>query len=77
MHPADINAALIKRGYTQTRIAELVGATQAFVSNVVHNRTKSRPVANAIAAAIDKPVNEIWPGVYEGEVRPGRPRAVA
>lgn len=64
MHPADINAALIKNGRSQTRIAELLGIDQSLVSSTVHGRLRSRPTAAAIAAAIDKPIEEIWPGQY-------------
>lgn len=64
MHPADINAALIKSGRTQTRIADLLDVEQSLVSSVVHGRIRSRPTAAAIAAAIDKPIAEIWPGKY-------------
>lgn len=69
MHPADINAALIKNGRTQRRIADLLGIDQSLVSSVVHSRLRSRPVAAAIAAAIDKPIDEIWPGKYPGDGR--------
>lgn len=76
MHPADINAALIKRGYNQTRIADILDVRQCHVSHVIYGRIKSNRVAAAIAAAIDTPISQIWPGVYDAP-RGGRPRAAA
>lgn len=70
MHPADINAALIKRGLNQTRVAELIGVDQSLVSSVITGRFKSRPVAAAIAGAIDIPLDDLWPGQYHS--KPGR-----
>ncbi len=67
MHPADINAALIKRGLNQTRIAEQVGVTRAAVSATVLGVGASRRIADAIAEAVGMTVDQLWPGRYSGE----------
>ncbi len=64
MHPADINAALIKCGTNQTQIAERLGVTQSTVSYVIWGRVRSRRVAHAIAKATGLPVDQLWPGRY-------------
>lgn len=75
MHPADINAALVKRGTNQTRVAELLDVDQSLVSKVIKGTFKSRPVAAAISAATGIPLNDLWPGQYEA--KPGRARTRA
>jgi lambda repressor-like predicted transcriptional regulator len=64
MHPADINAALLKAGANQTRIAEKHNVSCNAVSSVIHGRMKSRRLANAIAKVTGIPVNTLWPGKY-------------
>ena len=54
MHPADIKAALWKRGIKQKQIADEVGVTQMSVSEVINKRRVSDRVMKAVARAIDK-----------------------
>ena len=64
MHPADIKAALNKKGSSQAKIAyDLKRGTQT-VSNVVNGRSTSRLIAQAIADEIGLTLDEIWPGRY-------------
>jgi lambda repressor-like predicted transcriptional regulator len=67
MHPADIQAALRKRGVSQADIARRLNITKAGISFVIHGRSKSRRVAAAIARITGIPVGELWPGVYEDQ----------
>ena len=64
MHPADINAALIKSGTNQTIIAEGLGISHVCVSHVIYGRSTSRRVAEAIAKATGFSLQQLWPGRY-------------
>lgn len=64
MHPADIQAALKKRGSSQTKIAATAKVTPAHVSYVIVGRTKSRRIANLISQATGISVDRLWPGKY-------------
>jgi lambda repressor-like predicted transcriptional regulator len=70
MHPADITAALKKRGSSQSEIARSVvgrrghGVTPGAVYLVVKGLTKSRSIASRISAVTGIPVAELWPGKY-------------
>lgn len=64
MHPADIKAALEKRGTNQTRIAEAMKVSRPTITYVIQGRTKSRRIAEAISKATGIPVNKLWPGKY-------------
>jgi lambda repressor-like predicted transcriptional regulator len=69
MHPADIKAALQKKGYTQTQVAVMAKrrhghAHKSAVSRVIAGDLKSSDLARLIARLIEMPVNQIWPGKY-------------
>lgn len=65
MHPADIQAAIRKTGSNQAEIAARLGLTEAAVSLVIHSRSKSRRIADAIADITGLSLKKLWPGVYE------------
>ena len=46
-------------------MADQLSLSRMTVSNVIHGRSTSRRVADAIASLIEQPVNRIWPGQYE------------
>jgi lambda repressor-like predicted transcriptional regulator len=69
MHYADIIAALTKRGWNLTRIAEAEGVNVSSVSRVVRGTGRSISVARRIARIIGVPVNTLWPDAY-GKPRP-------
>lgn len=69
MHPADIKAALQKRGSSQAKIAEAAKVTAAHVSYVVQGRSKSRRIANLISNATGISVDRMWPGKYDTDQR--------
>lgn len=64
MHPADIKAALQKRGTNQSKIAETLSLSRSTVTYVIQGRSKSRRVAEAISTATGIPVERLWPGKY-------------
>ncbi len=64
MHPADIQAALKKRGKTQADIATDLAVSRPHVAYVIQGRSKSRRVAEAISKATGIPVDRLWPGKY-------------
>lgn len=65
LHPADIKAAIEKKGATQAAIAREFGRSPMAVWNVIHGRTKSRKIADRIAEITGLPLRKLWPGVYE------------
>lgn len=64
MHPADIKAALQKRGTNQSKIAEALNLSRSTITYVIQGRSKSRRVADAISKATGIPVDRLWPGKY-------------
>lgn len=64
MHPADIKAALQKRGTNQSKIAETMNVSRSTVTYVIQGRSKSGRVAQAISQATGIPVDRLWPGQY-------------
>lgn len=64
MHPADIKAALQKRGYWITDVARGLGVTPSAVSLIVRGEKKSRRVAREISRLTGIPVGRLFPGQY-------------
>jgi len=52
---------LKENGYTQTRIAKLLGVTVVHVNNVLSGKRKNPRVREVIALACRKRVEDIWP----------------
>lgn len=71
MHPEDIKASIRKRNTSQSGIAASLGITVMTVSHVINGRGKSARVAKRISEVIGLPVDEIWPGKYSTNVKPG------
>jgi lambda repressor-like predicted transcriptional regulator len=61
MHAADINAAMIKAGTNQTKLAAQIGVDQSLVSLVVHGKSRNPRVAAAIANATGLPIERLFP----------------
>ena len=61
MKPNEILAALMLKGIRLVDIARRFNVTRGVVSNIIHGRTQSRRIQAAIAKAIDKDVDEVWP----------------
>lgn len=71
MHPAQIKAALEMAGYTQARIARLLGRKNSMVvSHVIHGRSRSRLIELRIAAVLGKSPHQIWPDWYTPDDEP-------
>jgi lambda repressor-like predicted transcriptional regulator len=64
MHPADIKAALAKRGSSQAKIAAAAKVSRAHVSYVIQGRSKSRRVAELISQVTGISIDRLWPGKY-------------
>lgn len=64
MHPADIQAAMKKAQVAQADIARKLRVSEATVSKVVYDQSRSRRVANAISRAVGIPVSTLWPDAY-------------
>lgn len=72
MHPADIHAALIKKGTNQTIIAEKLKVSPAAVTLVIKGTSTSRRIAKAISEATGLSVHTLWPGRYQHARRNAR-----
>lgn len=60
MAPDDIRAELIRRGITQTEIADALGRSQGYVGNVIAGRRRDHDIEVEIAARIGKPVHRVF-----------------
>lgn len=65
MHPADIKAALEKKGRPAVKVARRLHINKATVSRVIHGRDTSRRVADEISRVTGIPISQLWPGRYE------------
>jgi len=64
VHPADIEAALKKRGSSQAAIARALNVSGNAVWLVLHGRGVSRRIAFAISERCGMPIDHLWPGRY-------------
>lgn len=64
MHVEDIKAALRKRGWTLTQIAQELNVDTSAVSYTL-NRQRSRRVEQAVANKLGLPPHEVWPQRYQ------------
>lgn len=65
MHHEDIKAALRKKGVSSADLARHLGLSQMTISHVIHGRSKSVRVANAIAQITGHSLHVLWPSRYE------------
>lgn len=68
MTPQEIRAHLILKDITQSSIAKELAVPASLVSMVIYGTEKTPRVRVAIAKAIGKPVQEIWPDVQLKEM---------
>lgn len=71
MHPEQIKASIRMKGTTPSALADSMQRSRMLVSNVIHGRAISRPVADRIALLLGKPVHTLWPGKYKTIEVPG------
>lgn len=64
MHPADIQAALKKKGYSQAKLARELGLHPVSISRVILGKEVSNRIMNAVAVIIGQPVQFIFPDYY-------------
>lgn len=77
MTPREIQNTLYDIGVSQTQIASMCNVSSAAVSRVISGESVSDKIRTRIAALIQRPVNEIWPGHLMDDGRPrrcGRPK---
>lgn len=54
-------AALVEHGRSQADIARKTGFSEAYVSDVLKGYRRSVPIESAVAEAIGRPVDEVFP----------------
>lgn len=69
MHPAEIQAALKLRGYSQAAVAEEIGVKPSTVSMVINGRGRSAQAEARIAAITGYALAELWPA-WHGDAKP-------
>lgn len=60
MRPENIKRALKKRKITQRKLAASCGVTEQMVSKTIWNVSYSRKVCEAIANAIEEPIEKVF-----------------
>jgi lambda repressor-like predicted transcriptional regulator len=72
MHPEQIKAEIRMKGATPSSLADGMNRSRMLISNVIHGRSVSRPVAQQISTFLGKSLHDLWPGKYgqEGLARP-------
>jgi predicted transcriptional regulator len=61
MSPNEIKAALVERGVKQVSIARLVDLSPQYVYDVISGARRNEKIESAIAVAICRPVEEVFP----------------
>jgi len=69
MHPADVKAALEKRGWTLANLGRELGVTRTAMTQTLHF-ARSQRIEQAIAAKIGLLPVDIWPDRYPKPVPP-------
>ena len=65
MHPEQIKASIRMKGTTPSALADSMCRSRMLVSNVIHGRAVSRPVAEKIAKLLGCKLEQLWPGKYK------------
>jgi len=61
MTPVEIKIELLRAGINQSQIAKKLSVTPTLVNQVIWGIRPAKYVREAIAEAIGKPIEEIWP----------------
>lgn len=64
MTPAKIQYLLKKNGLTQKALAQRIGVCEMTVSRVINKMTISDRVMRAVAEAVERPVQNVFPEYY-------------
>jgi lambda repressor-like predicted transcriptional regulator len=72
MHPEQIKTEIRMKGAMPSSLADSMDSSRMLISNVIHSRAVSRPVAQQISAFLGKSLHELWPDKYgqEGDAHP-------
>ncbi len=68
MTPHEIKVEIYRRrdrGLTMAKIARDLGVSRQSIALVIEGRATSRPIAEAVASAIDMPVEIVFPKLAE------------
>lgn len=76
MHPADIQAALKKAGFTQKQVAEELGLSAMHISEVVNKKRVSDRTMRFIASKLGRSHFEVFPEYYFGPKKRSTSKAV-
>ncbi|MDN7123312.1 helix-turn-helix domain-containing protein [Pseudidiomarina terrestris] len=65
-----IKKELAQRGYDFSMLAKALGKSPSLISKVASRKARSQSVAAALAKALDRPIEEVFPDVesYHGAV---------
>lgn len=61
MTPKRIRILLMENDVRQARIADHLGVSRTAVSNVIKGIVESRRIKSAIASAVGKKIEDLWP----------------
>jgi transcriptional regulator with XRE-family HTH domain len=64
MTPRQIQIGLREAKTTQKAIAERIGVSEMAVSLIIHRKSQSRRIMEAIAATLGKPIQEVFPEYF-------------
>jgi DNA-binding XRE family transcriptional regulator len=59
--PLKIRSELVAMGVTNSHIAKELGVSRQAVTQTIYNESKSRRIRLAIAEALQRPVEQVWP----------------
>ncbi|MDN7136388.1 helix-turn-helix domain-containing protein [Pseudidiomarina terrestris] len=65
MTPDEIKAEIIKKGFSLTMIADVLGKSPSMVSKVVNGSATSLLIADCISRILDRPIHEVFPNLYD------------
>jgi len=65
------------QGTSMSEVARVVGKSPVSVRRVIYGESKSRFIANTIAAFLEVPVDTLWPGAYPDRYTRSAPNVLA
>lgn len=65
MDSQKIKMELAKRGFDFSMLANALGKSPSLISKVAARKARSRLVAQALAKALERPIDEVFPDVEE------------
>lgn len=69
MKPVEIRIELLRKGFTNSKVASELRLSRSTVGEVIHGRQRSRRVAEKIAKITGLTVGQMWPGQYVAKVQ--------